>query len=150
MQFYIELSLCDYDNCSMFNSYSTHFKMYYLPFLQPCGSCHLPSYQLWLFSDSAGHDAICADRQTDTARTKAEEYHALLSISNLIEKTALIIDNCDHPLQFYMLFFKSLGCFCSKKLLLFYFEIAMIVDLRRVIFCITLNVWDQTVNHAPW
>ena len=75
-----------------------------------------------MFSDSAGHDAICADGQTDTARTKAEEYHALLSISNLIEKTALIIDNCDHPLQFYMLFFKSLGCFNSKKLLLFYFE----------------------------
>ena len=95
-------SLCDYDNCSIFNSYSTHFRLHFFPFLQPCGSCHLPSYQLWLFSDSAGHDAICADGQTDTARSKAGEYHALLSISNLIEKTALIIDNCDHPLQFYM------------------------------------------------
>ena len=121
MQLNIELSLCDYDNCSIFNSYSTHFRLHYSPFLQPCGSCHLPSYQLWLFSDSAGHDAICADGQTDTARTKAEEYHALLSISNLIEKTALIINNCDHPLQFYMLFFKSLGCFCYKKIIIVLF-----------------------------
>ena len=81
--------------------------MHFCQFLQPCGSCHLPSYQLWLFSDSAGHDAICADGQTDTARSKAEEYHALLSISNLIEKTALIIDNCDHSSSVWYAFFQK-------------------------------------------
>ena len=131
MQLNIDLSLCDYDNCSMFILY-TFQNILYLPFLQPCGSCHLPSYQLWLFSDSAGHDAICADGQTDTARSKAGEYHALLSISNLIEKTALIINDCDHPLQFYMLFFKNLGCFNSKKLLLFYFETVWVYTLQIV------------------
>ena len=95
--------------------------MYYLPFLQPCGSCHLPSYQLWLFSDSAGHDAICADGQTDTARTKAEEYHALLSISNLIEKTALIIDNCDHSSSVLYAVFQKSRVFLFKKIIVVLF-----------------------------
>ena len=35
MQLNIELSLCDYDNCSMFNSYRSHFRLHFSHFYSP-------------------------------------------------------------------------------------------------------------------